>query len=123
MTREPTAQETSGVRCQKRKPCEHSNLFQIKPARVVEIERQPGDIEPPHRVSKKSRQNDGPRLTKSKQFQPGNLSFIPGRRLSFFNQSVLFGGDCPVPLRAFVKQQPRSEEHTSELQSLAYLVC
>src|SRR2546421_6923837 len=109
MTREPTAQKTSGVRCQKRKPCEHSNLFQIKPARVVEIEWQPGDIKPPHGVSEKSRQHDGPRLTESKKFQPGNLFSMPGRRLSFFNKSVLFGGNCPVPLRAFIKQQPKYE--------------
>src|SRR5438046_47931 len=99
MTREPTSQQTSGVRGQKRKPCEHSNLFQIKPARVVEIERQPGDVKPPHRVSEESRQYDGPRLTKSKQFQPGNLFPFGSLCLSFLNQSVLFGGNCPVPLR------------------------
>src|SRR5438045_741671 len=114
MTREPAAQQTSGVRGEKRKPCEHSNLFQIETARIVEIERQPGDIKPPDLVSKKSRQNDVPRMTKSKQFQPGNLFSIPGRRLSFFNQSVLFGGNCPVPLRAFVKQQPEYEPSETE---------
>src|SRR5437868_15455451 len=104
MTREPTAQQTSSVGCQKRKPREHANLFQIKPARVVEIERQPGYIEPPHRVSEKSRQHNGPRLTKSKKLQPGNLFFMPGHRLSFFNKSVLFGRYCPMPFWAFVKQ-------------------
>src|SRR2546425_5822422 len=38
--------------------------------------------------------------------------------------AVAHPGNCPVPRdRSTAASAPRSEEHTSELQSLAYLVC
>src|SRR2546425_3567764 len=42
-----------------------------------------------------------------------------------FGVIVQFGGQTPLKLAVPLQQAgvPRSEEHTSELQSLAYLVC
>src|SRR2546425_4424264 len=43
---------------------------------------------------------------------------IPASEPAFYNNVTVSGG--PAPVRAYIE---RSEEHTSELQSLAYLVC
>src|SRR6478609_10563191 len=43
---------------------------------------------------------------------------------TLFRSSIDAGMECqPPPSRQESRRDPRSEEHTSELQSLAYLVC
>src|ERR1035441_734864 len=53
------------------------------------------------------------------------LSSLPVEaQLKFLKQPLLSGPDCTaLALRSDLNQSKRSEEHTSELQSLRHLVC
>src|SRR2546425_7269208 len=46
---------------------------------------------------------------------------LPGRKVAEHREQTV--GAADVAGQPFARQNPRSEEHTSELQSLAYLVC
>src|SRR2546425_7205651 len=53
-------------------------------------------------------------------YTPYAPAWLGTLRVSAFQRD--HGGSSPVPRRS-AATSPRSEEHTSELQSLAYLVC
>src|SRR5207247_2992339 len=62
MTGKPAAGERSDVGGQVRNPCKHSDLCEAEPARVVQILREPCDVEPPRRIGDETREHDPPDL-------------------------------------------------------------
>src|SRR5687767_15195398 len=63
----------------------------------------------------------GPSVTRRELARPGRLRWLAGARTGGEGWNAYEAPDG-APLRQ-VAATPRSEEHTSELQSLAYLVC
>src|SRR6266850_2528626 len=68
--RHPTTQETAGICGNIRDPRKEADLFEVEAVDVKEIQRQPGDVEPPDRIGQESRQHNGPYLAVFKKFAP-----------------------------------------------------
>src|ERR1035437_3813131 len=88
----PAAEKAARVGCDVGHPGEETDLLEAESVDLIEVERQPRDVEPPHRVAKETREHDGPGLAIAQQLEPGERGGSGG--------AVLL--------------DKRSEEHTSE---------
>ena len=108
----PPAEQAARVGGDIGHPREEADLFQAESVNLVEIERQPGDVEPPHRVAAEAREHDRPGLAVAQQLEPGEAS--GGGRAILADEREFFGRDAGVAVGRVIEGQPQHQPEKAQ---------
>ncbi len=112
--RQPSAADAPEVRCKIRPKRHERGHHGIHPARLDEIGREPGQVEPPHRVGHHLAEQKRPSLPVAQKRRPRHVHRYAGRIVVAQNELSLGGGQVRMFFRCAVIANPKKDPDEAE---------